>query len=100
MRVISDKALRDFYNLYPLSKSSLKKWYTLVSKTNFSNFNELRSVFPSADIVKNEKGHTLTIFNIHGNKFRLIALIDYEDKIIHIRHVLTHNEYDKEKWKK
>ncbi|NJR74911.1 MAG: type II toxin-antitoxin system HigB family toxin [Scytonema sp. CRU_2_7] len=58
------------------------------------NFVELRQLFPSADQVSH-----LTVFNIGGNNYRLIALVDYKYQKVFIRHVLTHAEYNKEDWK-
>ena len=60
----------------------------------FETYSELRQVFPSAD-----KVGKLTIFNIGGNKYRLIVAIHYNREIVYIRDILTHNEYDKGKWK-
>jgi len=62
--------------------------------SNISNFAELKKIFPSADKVGN-----LIVFNIAGNKVRLIAAIHYNTQCLYIRHVLTHKDYDKEKWK-
>jgi mRNA interferase HigB len=61
---------------------------------NFTSFADLRTLFPSADQVSN-----LTVFNIGGNKARLIAAIHYNRHKIYIRAVLTHDEYDRGKWK-
>lgn len=61
----------------------------------WKNFIELRQIFPSADQVEN-----LTVFNISGNKYRLIALVDYTYQKVFIRHILTHAEYDTDNWKK
>ena len=62
--------------------------------SQFDNFSEVRAVFPNADKVGN-----VTVFNIGGNKARLIAAIHYNRKRVYIRAVLTHQEYDKSKWK-
>jgi len=62
---------------------------------DFESFNALRKLFPSADIVGN-----LVVFNIGGNKYRLIAAIHFNRQKLYIRDVLTHAEYDKERWKK
>jgi mRNA interferase HigB len=99
MHVISSKAINDFVLQHPTAKTSLNSWYKIVNKTNFSNFNELRATFPSADVVKNTSGDNLTVFNIHGNEVRLIAVIHYNRNKLYIRHILTHSEYNKEKWK-
>lgn len=99
MHVIAYPALRDFFIMHPKFKASLDAWYKTVSKNDFSSFNELREIFPSADVVKNASDNNLTVFNIHGNDVRLIAAIHYNTKKVYIRNILTHAEYDKERWK-
>jgi mRNA interferase HigB len=91
--------LRNFATKHPSSESSLNAWYKVVKKTDFSNFNELRAVFPNADVVKNAQGKNLTVFNIHGNEVRLIAAIHYNTKTVYICDILTHADYDKGRWK-
>jgi mRNA interferase HigB len=76
------------------SKSAFAHWYVNAKKRNFSNFAELRTVFPTADRVGK-----LTVFNIGGNKVRLIAAIHYNRKRVYIRAVLTHDEYNEGRWK-
>jgi mRNA interferase HigB len=63
-------------------------------KGRFASFVELRQAFGSADMVGK-----LTVFNIGGNKYRLIAAIQFDRGRVYIRHVLTHREYDLNKWK-
>jgi len=70
MHVISRKRLNEFADQHPEAASSLAHWYSLAKRNDFSNFAELRAIFPSADKVGN-----LTVFNIGGNKVRLIAAI-------------------------
>ncbi|UML82308.1 type II toxin-antitoxin system HigB family toxin [Leptospira kirschneri] len=94
MHIISWRKISDFIVKYPNSESSLKSWYKIVQNTNFKDFNELRKVFKSADQVGK-----FTVFNISGNNYRLISAIHYNRKKIFIRYVLTHKEYDKDKWK-
>jgi len=95
MHVISRKALQLFIRSHPDSKSSLNAWFLVVSRHKFESFNALHQVFPSADMVEN-----LVVFNISGNKYRLIAAIHFNRQKLYIRNVLTHAEYDKERWKK
>ncbi|WP_411824681.1 type II toxin-antitoxin system HigB family toxin [Leptospira sp. 'Mane'] len=95
MHIISWKKLDDFIQKYPASESSLKSWFRIVKNTNFKDFNELRKVFNSVDQV-----NKFTVFNINGNHFRLIVAIHFNRQKVFIRHVLTHSEYDKGKWKK
>jgi len=99
MHVISYAALKAFAVQHPTAKASLDSWYKIVEKTDFANLNELRKFFPHADVVKHANGNTLTVFNIHGNETRLITAIHYNSKKIYIRNVLTHAEYDKQRWK-
>jgi mRNA interferase HigB len=95
MHVISQTALEEFWNVHSEAQAPLRVWYKRVEKTNFTNLVELQQVFPSADLV----GNFIT-FNIGGNKYRLIAYVDFEFQKVFIRHVLTHAEYDKEKWRR
>jgi mRNA interferase HigB len=95
MHVIFQTALEGFWNVHPDAQAPLRVWYKRVEKTNFTNLVELQQVFPSADLVGN-----FVVFNIGGNEYRLIAYVDFEFQKVFIRHVLTHAEYDKEKWKR
>ena len=94
MHVITRKRLNEFAERYPEVRNALAQWYYLIKQNNFNSFAELRSVFSSADQVGK-----LTVFNIGGNKVRLIAAIHYNRKKVYIRAILTHEEYDEDKWK-
>lgn len=73
MHIISKKKLREFYRKHPNAEANLQTWYKITSKANWRNFAELRQSFPSADLVEN-----FIVFNISGNSYRLIALVDYQ----------------------
>ncbi len=94
MHVITRKRLNDFATVHPDVKSGLQHWYRLMRTGTFQSFAELRATFPNADQVGR-----LTVFNIGGNKARLIAAIHYNRQKVYIRAVLTHEEYDGGKWK-
>jgi len=94
MHVISRKRLNEFAARYPDTRASLARWYWLARRNDFLNFAELRAIFPSADRVGK-----LTVFNIGGNNVRLIAAIHYNRRKIYVRSVLTHKEYDEQRWK-
>ena len=94
MHIISRKTLRSFWQKYPDSQSALTRWFKIVHRTDFANFADLRATFPSADRVGN-----LIVFNIGGNKYRLIASIHFNRQKVYIRYVMTHKEYDKGDWK-
>lgn len=93
MHVITRKRLREFARRHPDAEGPLSRWYQTVSRSDFESFNELKKTFNSADKV----GH-FTVFNIGGNKYRLIVAIHYNRRKIYIRHVLTHEEYDHSIW--
>lgn len=94
MHVITRKRLNLFADKYPETRSALTHWYQVVKKNDFGSFSDLRGHFPSADQVGR-----LTVFNIGGNRVRLIAAIHYNRRKIYIRAVLTHTEYDQGKWR-
>jgi mRNA interferase HigB len=94
MHIISRKKLNQFAAKHSEVKPSLAHWYHLAKRLNFSDYAELRETFPSADQVGK-----LTVFNVGGNKIRLIAAIHYNRKKIYVRAVLTHSEYDEQRWK-
>lgn len=94
MHIITRRRLNEFAERHPDSRTSLERWYMLVKGKNFHSFSELRVEFPSAARVGK-----LTVFNIGGNKVRLIAAIHYNRRKIYIRAVLTHDEYDEGRWR-
>ena len=79
---------------YPDSASALDGWFRVMNKNKFLNYSELKSTFNSIDRVGN-----LYVFNIGGNKYRLVVSIHFNRQKVYIRDVLTHQEYDKDNWK-
>lgn len=94
MHVIARKRLNEFAERYPETNNALTAWYRQMKQNEFASIEEVRETFPAAD-----KVGRLTVFNIGGNKVRLIAAIHYNRKKIYIRAVLTHSDYDSGKWK-
>ena len=94
MHIITRKRLLDFSIKYPDAVEPLDRWYRVVKHSSFNSFADLRNTFPQAD-----KVGKFTVFNIGGNKYRLIVYIVFSAKRIYIRNILTHEEYDKENWK-
>ena len=95
MHIISRKALRQFWEKHPDSETALTRWFKIMQRTDFRDFNELRTAFPAADQVDD-----WVVFNIGGNKYRLIASIHFNRGKVYIRHILTHPEYDRGNWKR
>lgn len=95
MHVISRKALLAFAEKHPDSLPPLLRRYKIVERSDFTSFEDLRTAFPSADKVGD-----LIVFNIAGNKYRLIASIHFNRGKIYVRQVMTHQEYNRGAWKK
>ena len=106
MQIISLQKLNDFAQRHPNSKPGLHRWRDLVRQRDFQSLNEVREVFPHADLAKREdfvysteqnrgvkEEVNCTVFNIGGNKTRLIAKINYDRQQVAIDRVLTHAEY-------
>src|SRR5258708_1903879 len=90
MRIISRKVLREFWKNNPEAEEPLAAWFRLASLTRFANFSEVKRAFGTADYVS-----PYTVFDIGGNKFRLVVAIHFNRERIYVRHVFTHAEYDK-----
>lgn len=94
MRIISNRALRAFAALYPQADEPLQGWRRVIEKNRFVHWAELKAAFNAID-----KVGELVVFDIGGNKYRLIAYIRFEKQIVYIKAVLTHRDYDKGAWK-
>jgi mRNA interferase HigB len=92
--VISRKAVRDFGNQHTDSVASLSNWLGITRRAKWLGFAELRRDFGSADQVGRR-----TVFNIAGNKYRLIARVNYRTQKVFVLHIVTHDEYSKGDWK-
>lgn len=90
MRVISRRALRDFWEIHPQAKAPLCAWFRVMEHGAFADFNALKTTFGAADYLA-----PYTIFDVGGNKFRVIAVMHYHRGRIYIRHVFTHADYDR-----
>ena len=81
----------------------LRTWFTRVNGGTFRNLEELKSSFPTVDLIPiRRRGlrRELYVFNIGGNKYRLVAAIHFNVQRIYVRNVLTHSDYDLEGWKR
>jgi len=94
VRIISKKALREFWVKHPDAEKPLRYWYSVTDKANWDNFSDVRNDFRTADVVG-----ICVVFDIGGNKYRLITKIDYRFKKVYVRFVLAHKDYDKGGWK-
>ena len=91
MRIISRKALRDFWDHHADSRQALQSWYSDVKQAQWSSPSDIKEMYRNASIVTNNR----VVFNIKGNRYRIVVAVNYEFGIVYIRFVGTHTEYDK-----
>lgn len=99
MRVISLKPLREFWRRHRDARQPLRNWYKTATRSSWSSIQDVRESYPHADAVMTSTGDLLTVFNVGGNKYRLVARIRYDYQLINVRAIMTHREYDEGKWK-
>ncbi len=93
MRIVSHRKLKDFYETYGRedSRTAIERWYEIVDKAEWKTLSDIKADFLSADYVGNQH----YVFNIKGNKYRLVVVIKFVMGYVFIRWVGTHKEYDK-----
>ena len=91
MRIVAVKTLKQYWADEPFAEQPLKAWIAEIKEANFHNHNELKSQFGSAPIINKKR----VVFNIHGNRFRLVVDFEYKYQVVFITWLGTHAEYDK-----
>jgi mRNA interferase HigB len=94
VEIAGEERLAEFATRFPKIGKALTRWVGVIAEADWKNPGEMKKTFRSADIVGGQ-----TVFNVGGNKCRLVALIHYRMKLLLVQHVLTHEEYDKGDWK-
>ena len=94
MRIFKRGALVRFWERHPDARASLESWYGVVRRANWRTPAEMKAVYPHADLVGRR-----TVFNIAGNKYRLIARVNYQAQRVFVLYILTHADYDRGDWK-
>ncbi|MEQ8415444.1 MAG: type II toxin-antitoxin system HigB family toxin [Imperialibacter sp.] len=90
MRIVTFRRIREYTEKVPEAKTALEEWYHKTSKANWENFRDMRRTFNSVDNARNNR----YVFNIKGNKFRLIAIVIFASQKVYIRFIGSHSEYD------
>ena len=90
MRIISKSRLIEYYTKVPQAKTALEEWYNKAKKSEWTCFAEMKQTFNSVDSVGNRR----YVFNIKGNDYRLVVIVQFTPKTIYIRFVGTHKEYE------
>ena len=99
MRVIAKRTLREFWERHPrnaAAKTSLQDWYAQVLAADWATPSDLKRQYADASILNGGR----VVFNIAGNKYRLVTIIHFKYRKIYVRDVLTHREYDQDHWKR
>ena len=91
MRVISRKILRQFWDKHPDSRQPLQAWYVDVKHANWKRPSDIKATYQTASFISNNR----VVFNIKGNRYRIIVVIEYRFGMAFIRFVGTHQEYDR-----
>jgi mRNA interferase HigB len=94
MHLIAIRNLRLDSSKYPDTQTVIEEWYKVVKSVSWQNLEEVRQLYRDAEAVGN-----FTVFNIKGNKYRLIVDINYVNQTIYYKYFLTHADYDKDSWK-
>jgi mRNA interferase HigB len=91
VRIISKKTLREFWEKHKDSEQQLKSWFQETNSIEWKNPKQIKKEYPSASFLADNR----IVFNIKGNKYRLIVKINYDHNILWVRFIGTHAEYDK-----
>ncbi len=91
MRIIAHRTLVLFYMEHADAKIALEEWFTKTRKAEWNTFSDVRKTFNSADLI----GDQHFVFNIHGNDYRLVAVVKFKIKMVYIRYIGTHSDYNK-----
>lgn len=91
MRVLSRKILREFWEKHPDARQSLQAWYADVKHADWKKPSDIKSIYRNASFLSNNR----VVFNIKGNIYRLIVVVQYNYGMVYIRFVGTHQEYDR-----
>lgn len=94
MHLISIRKLRDDAVMHPDISQVIETWYAVVKKADWEKLEDVRKIYRDAEAVGK-----FTVFNIKGNKYRLVVGIDYSSRTVDYKYLLTHADYDKDKWK-
>jgi len=91
MRIISRRTLREFWERHPDARQALQAWYADAKRAVWKRLADIKEVYRNASII----AHNRVVFNIKGNRYRLVVAVNYEYGMVYIRFVGTHEEYDR-----
>ena len=99
MQILSKPRLQGFGAAHSQAKTPLEDWLYIATKADWKNIDDVRKIYRDADPVQVKSGKTVTVFNIGGNKYRLITAIHYDTQKVFVFDLMTHAEYSKDLWR-
>jgi mRNA interferase HigB len=99
MRIIKTSMLKEYWQAHREAEASLRTWAQQTHAAQWRDFAQVRKTFPSADLVMVGSGRPVVVFNIAHNRYRLIAAVHYNTRIVYTLMILTHKEYSRNAWK-
>ena len=99
MRIIKPATVREFAREHSDAATGLRRWLEVAHAARWQKLHDVRLSFRSADEVRVVSGRTVVVFNIAGNKYRLITAIHYNLGKVFVLRFMTHGEYSKDRWK-
>ena len=98
VKIIGKLILQKFWQQHKRAKKPLERWIQVVEEAEWHNFSKIKQTFRTCDVVKSDNKR-FVVFDIGGNKYRLVTTVNCEGQIVVIEAALIHSDYDKEKWK-
>jgi mRNA interferase HigB len=93
MDIVNVERIREFTSRNPRASTPMRRWETVVRESAWRTFQDVQATFNTADYVQGK-----VVFDVGGNKYRLVAVVDYQGQQVIVRAVMTHREYDRERW--
>ena len=91
MRILSRGTLRDFWRRHPDAEGPLKAWFAEVARSEWKTMSDIKKQYATASVVDSER----VVFNIGGNKYRLVVWVNYAYRVVYVRFIGTHVQYDR-----
>lgn len=100
MRVIKRSTLLLFARDAPAALGPVRNWFAVARAARWRSFVDIRRIFTTADLVRTDSGSSVVVFDLGGNKYRLIAHVSYHKQKVYVLRIMTHREYDRKRWKR
>ncbi len=99
MRIVKPSTLAEYARRYPDAEAWLVQWAGKARKADWRSLQDVRVLYPHADAATVASGRTVTVFNVKGNRYRLVVAINYRWAMVYVLRFLTHAQYSKDQWK-